>query len=351
MAAVLQLRGAAITTAHLRTFLQRLDEAGFLDSARAEHHRRQRVEEFRARPARPAVHAGGAYPDGMRLRPFLEAGYRHAEGPGGLPRPMNPSLPPPRGVIAPHVDLHRGAPTYSWAYKAIAEARPADLYVVLGTCHTGVDGAFAATLKPYETPLGVVPADAAFTSRLQRLWGYDLQRGEFAHATEHSIEFQAVYLRSLRITAPMVPIMCDSLHSLVPYGATPTAVPIVADFVSALHDAIVADGRAITVIAAVDLAHIGQRFGDAWLVDADRQRATEIADRETVALALQPDAEGYYAQVMRDRDARRICGFTPIYLLSALMGKLGGAGELLRYTQWVDRDLSSSVTFVSALYP
>jgi hypothetical protein len=53
---------------------------------------------------------------------------------------------------------------------------------------------------------------------------------------------------------------------------------------------------------------------------------------------------------MRDRDARRICGFTPLYLLAWLMQAEGRSGELLRYTQWVDADLSSSVTFCSAVF-
>ena len=78
-------------------------------------------------------------------------------------------------------------------------------------------------------------------------------------------------------------------------------------------------GAAITIIAAVDLAHIGRRFGDAWLVDASRRAQVERADLEMLELALAPDAEAFFDHVMRDRDARRICGFTPIYLLSALM--------------------------------
>lgn len=65
---------------------------------------------------------------------------------------------------------------------------------------------------------------------------------------------------------------------------------------------------------------------------------------------LRPDADAFYADVMRDRDARRICGFTPIYLLTALMQAEQRRGELLRYTQWVDTDLSSSVTFASAVF-
>ena len=65
---------------------------------------------------------------------------------------------------------------------------------------------------------------------------------------------------------------------------------------------------------------------------------------------LTPDADAYYAQVMGDQDARRICGLTPLYVLTALMQAEQRRGELLRYTQWVDTDQSSSVTFASAVF-
>jgi AmmeMemoRadiSam system protein B len=252
------------------------------------------------------------------------------------------------------VDLHRGAPTYSWAYKALAEAGPADLYVILGTCHTPVEGHFAGTLKPYDTPMGAVPTDRVFFEHLGRNWGSDLFAGEFSHAGEHSIEFQAVYLRSLGLAgdkgAPIVPILCDSLHTMVPSGRSPREVPLISSFLNALRRTLIEDGRHVTLIAAVDLAHVGPRFGDSWSVDPDQQARVGAADREMLDLVLAPDADAYHAQVMRDHDARRICGFTPIYLLTALMQDEGRRGELLRYKQWVDVDLSSSVTFASAIY-
>jgi hypothetical protein len=349
LSAALTLRGVSLTEQHVRTFLNRLDEGGFLEGPRWEHRYTSRKAEFLARPLRAATHAGGAYPSSVPdLNRMLHAAYLHVDGPGALPAER--STETLRAVIAPHVDLHRGAPTYSWAYKAVAETQPAELYVVLGTCHTPVEGHFAATRKPYDTPFGPAPTDAAFLDRLQLLWGRDLFAGEFSHAGEHSIEFQAVYLRSLGIEAPIVPLLCDSLHSMVPAGKSPMDVALVREFVEALHAAIRSDGRQITLIAAVDLAHIGQRFGDRWVVDPARQRTVEGADREMLDLILAPDADAYYEQVMRDRDARRICGLTPIYILSALMQAEHRQGALLRYTQWVDTDLSSSVTFASAIY-
>jgi MEMO1 family protein len=352
ISAALQLRGVPATAAQVRSFVERLDQSGFLEGPRAAHRLEQRRAQFLERPVRVAVHAGGAYPDGVdALARMLADAYVHADGPGSLPAPREARVEPPRGLIAPHIDLHRGAPAYSWAYKVVAEAEPAELYVVLGTCHTPVAGAFAATRKVYDTPFGGAVNDEAFLDRLQALWGQDLFTGEFSHANEHSIEFQAVYLRSLGIQAPMVPILCDSLHSLVPASASsPRDVAVVAEFLTALAEAMRSDGRSITVIAAVDLAHVGRRFGDAWLVDEARCRLVGEGDRELLELALAPDADGFYDHVMRDRDARRICGFTPIYLLAALMQNEGRRGELLRYQQWVDTDGSSSVTFASAVY-
>jgi AmmeMemoRadiSam system protein B len=351
----LLLRGSTITQAQLQSFLSRLDEGGFLEGPWADYRFEQRRSAFLAQPVRAAIHAGGAYPDGLEQLPrMLGAGYIDPNGPGALPSPRDPDAPPLRAIIAPHVDLHRGAPTYSWAYKALAEARPAELYVILGTCHTPVEGHFAATRKPYATPLGAVPADDEFLDRLGQAWGHDLFEGEFSHAGEHSIEFQAVYLRWLGLggadAAPIVPILCDSLHSLVPYGRSPRDVPLVHDFLVALQRTLSEDSRRITLIAAVDFAHVGPRFGDRWRVDRQHQESVGRGDQEMLDLILEPNADAYYAQVMRDRDARRICGLTPIYLLTALMQAEQRRGELLHYTQWVDTDQSSSVTFASAAF-
>ena len=355
IAAALQLRGARINSGQVRSFLERLDAAGYLEGPRSRYRLEQRRADFRARPVRLAVHAGGAYPDGIdELPEMLARGYLDPDGPGALPGVRDPQARPIRGLIAPHIDLHRGAPTYSWAYKALAEAQLAELYVVLGTCHTPVEGSFAATAKPYDTPLGPVAADADFLDRLGRVWGQDLFAGEFSHAAEHSIEFQAVYLRSLGLAgagaAPIVAILCESLHSLVPPSQSPRAVARVAEFVEALRQAMRDDGRRITVIAAVDLAHIGPRFGDHWPVDETHLERVARDDREMLDLVLKPDAEAYYQQVMRDQDARRICGLTPLYLLASLMEAEQQAGELLRYQQWAEPGGGSSVTFAAAAY-
>ena len=117
---------------------------------------------------------------------------------------------------------------------------------------------------------------------------------------------------------------------MVPDGESPRDVSAVSQFLAALQQTLAEDNRRITLIAAVDLAHIGPRFGDQWQVDLAHRAIVGTADREMLDLVLQPDADAYYGQVMRDRDARRICGFTPMYLLTALMQAEHRRGQLLR---------------------
>src|SRR5207244_7992586 len=167
----------------LRSFLTQLDVAGFLEGPRAEYRFEQRQAQFLAQPLRPAIHAGGAYPNGPAdLAHMLAAAYLHADGPKAVPAKPKAGASALRAAIAPHVDLHRGAPTYSWAYKALAEAQPAEVYVVLGTCHAPVVGHFAATHKAYDTPLGPVPTDPAFLEHLAVEFGRDLHASEVSHA-------------------------------------------------------------------------------------------------------------------------------------------------------------------------
>jgi hypothetical protein len=59
-----------------------------------------------------------------------------------------------------------------------------------------------------------------------------------------------------------------------------------------------------------------------------------------------PDPGAFFASVAADGDSRRICGLSPIY---AFLRALPGArGELLRYSQWPDRQ--GTVSFCAAAF-
>ena len=374
--------GAGLTAADVLAVAERLDEAGFLDSPRFAERRRRIESDFAASPTRPAAHAGGAYAgEAEALRKQIAGFFEHADGPGaaldglaaardfdpvvsreGLVATRGFDLRSPqgatsigrlrdsgiRGLLAPHIDFHRGGPAYAWAYKEILERCDADLFVVLGTCHAGMAEPFAATLKAFETPLGPVPADRDFLDALGRRYGGDLLASEGAHRVEHSIEFQAVMLRWALGDRPftMVPLLASFLHEAVWTGQGAEADPRVPRFLAALADTLTASGRRVCVVGGVDLAHVGPRFGDAEPNTPVFLAEVERADRAMLETITAGDARAFFASVAADRDARRICGLSPIYTFLRVLP--GAHGRLLRYRQWPDPE--GAVSFCAAAF-
>jgi AmmeMemoRadiSam system protein B len=322
------------------------------------------AEAFRALPSRPAVHAGGAYPgEPAGLRAFLERQYTAPGGPGALPGPV--TRPTPRALIAPHIDLHRGGHSYAWGYRALAESEPADLYVLLGTCHLPMRRPFAATSLPYDTPFGAVTGDAAFLARLQERAPFDIYEDELSHRREHALEFQAVHLRHLGHTgdggpATVVSILCVP-PAAVPDGGTPRDDPATEQFIQALAETVAEDGRRVCYIGGADFAHVGPQFGDPAPVDQRFADHVRVGDLAMLALAAEGDADGFYRQVVQEAPGpgmagesvavggpRRICGLAPMYALLRLVD--GVRGSIVHYDQWIDQGGAGSVTFGCVLF-
>jgi hypothetical protein len=328
-------------------FAARLDDAGFLDSPRFAERQRRIEETWLASPSRPAAHAGGAYAgEAEALRSEIDGFFVDPEGPG-LPE-AGAARPRLRGLIAPHIDFHRGGPTYAWAYRALLERADADLFVILGTCHAGMEDPFTVTLKPYETPLGPAAVDRGFFEALQRRYRDDLLASETAHRSEHSIEFQAVMLRRLFGDRPftILPVLASFLHEAVWTGGAPEADPRVPRFLDALGDSIAGSSLKVCVIAGVDLAHVGPRFGDALANTPAFLERVAREDRTMLEPVTAGDPAAFFESVAADGDSRRICGLSPIY---AFLRALPGArGELLRYSQWPDQQ--GAVSFCAAAF-
>jgi MEMO1 family protein len=338
--------GEAPSVEQIAALVERLDDAGFLDSERFQARRRATDDAFRQSLVRPAAHAGGAYagePAALReqIGGFFAAGAvarSAAERPGTL-----------SGLIAPHIDFHRGGPTYGAAYQEVLDRSDADLYVILGTCHAGMPDPFAVTLKPYDTPLGPAAVDRDFYEALARRAGQDLLASEPAHRAEHSIEFQAVMLRSLlggRRSFTILPVLASYLHEAVWAGSDPEADTRVPRFLDALRETVAASSRRVCLVAGVDLAHVGPRFGDPDPNTETSLAAVEREDRIMLESVVAGDARGFFSRVAADRDARRICGLSPIY---SLLRVLPQPGRLIEYRQWPDPE--GAVTFCAVSFP
>lgn len=347
-ASYMQRHGEFLFRERVEEIIGLLDEHGFLESPGFAERQRRMEEAFHASSVRPAIHAGRGYaPEPGALRAQIDGFFAPPDGPGA---PGSPSGPRLQAIIAPHIDFHRGGPVYAWAYRELAENCPADLFVILGTCHAGMEDPFALTLKDYETPLGAAPVDIDTCHDLSRRFGESLTGSELAHRGEHSIEFQAVFLKYLfagRRDFSIVPVLASFLHESIERGADPESDPRISRFVDALGETLAASGRTACLVAGVDLAHVGPRFGDPGPVTPTLLRQVEHDDRAMLEAVAAGNAQGFYESVARDGDRRRICGLSPIYTLLRCLGP--SSGQLLKYAQWPDPQ--GTVTFASLAFP
>jgi AmmeMemoRadiSam system protein B len=304
---------------------------------------------FRQADSRPSTLAGRSYPaEPEALQRELSGYFEHPDGPGGTP--PSPDASRLAGLIVPHIDFERGGPCYAWGYREAEGAAEPDRWLVLGTVHAATTQPFVLTTKHFETPLGAVEADRDFLDGLLPVLGSAYLADEFAHRAEHSIEFQAVFLRHR--TAPerpvrIVPVLCGSLRRYVEEKRSPADAPEVEGFLAALRHALATAGGKTMVVVSADLAHVGPRFGDRDPMTPGRLRELAEEDQALLRLVEAGDAEAFFRAVMQERDRRRICGLPAIYAALRLLE--GARGRLLRYGQWPDA--SGTVSFAAmALY-
>ena len=329
----------------LEQLCQVLDEGCFLEGGNFERHYRQLAGSFHESPVRGAFHAGVSYEaDPALLKEGLGKLFETPAGPG-LPDGRNPERRIP-GIIVPHIDLRLGGHAYAWAYKELAEAEPPELFVILGTGHNGTLNPYVLTSKRFATPLGEVPVEAGFVSRLHALHHGDLFADELAHRSEHTIEFQVLFIQQLFGNAiPIVPVLCSFSYAAPGSGHAGDSIE---RFTETLRTMIAEDGRRVCLIASADLAHMGPRYGDADGIEGEELEAVKRCDREMLRHVEEMDAEGFRGYLAQERDRRRICGFSPIYTM--LKSMQAERGRLVAHDHGEMDPVGSICSFASVVF-
>jgi len=145
---------------------------------------------------RKAVFAGKGYEANPEMLKAQLTGYFTQQGGPGLPD-EGADKKVLKGFVAPHIDFTRGGTCYAHAYKALGESNYADVFCILGTCHTPMQNPFAFTLKSFETPLGIAEVAKDIVEDCAERLPFDPFHDEFSHRTEHAIEFQVIFLQYL----------------------------------------------------------------------------------------------------------------------------------------------------------
>jgi hypothetical protein len=331
-------------------FIQTLDENLLLDSDHFRSALSKLEEDFRRSEARPPFHAGLSYPtDPRELRELITSFYLHEKGPGPLPSAFNG--PPAIGLAAPHIDLRSGGPTFAWAYHALAQGEPPARFVILGTAHQGAENLFCLSSLDFETPLGRVRTDRTFIDTLVLNSAVDFCKGEILHRSEHTIEFQIVFLQHLygeTIPYTIVPVLCSIDPELFFRPEFEEKRLVFHEFISRLRQTIIESPGKTCLIASVDLDHIGPRYGDGFTPNGATIQQILKSDLEFLEYLEQLKEREFLEMARQINPLRKICGFGPLYtLLKALDGV---QGKLLHLDHSIVDSRNSFVTFASMVF-
>ena len=335
--------GALVFRSEAERIVEELGGLGILQTDAYGREKERVIRAFAASPERAAALAGTSYPEDPReLASLLDRIL-------SLPVPPAEPLPgPPCALAAPHIDLRAAERTYAAAYRTLRGTAPSAI-LLLGTGHSLEGGRFCTTAKTFRTPLGRVRTDEEAVSRIREAAGGALSPDDIAHRNEHSLEFQLLFLQRLfpMESVPILPVLCGQMEDLFGTVRSPLEDPAVASFVEALSSWLAGPPAGKAVVAGVDLSHVGPKFGDSR-TGASLEPEFRAHDREVLDALAAGDASALFLAGARSRNRYRICGFSALWTLLALLP--GIRGTVLDYDVWHEEPSRSAVSFAAVAF-
>ncbi|HSE83525.1 MAG TPA: AmmeMemoRadiSam system protein B [Thermodesulfobacteriota bacterium] len=338
--------GNLLYSDEINGLIKKLDEALLLDSENYRAFKNNLEGEFRSSPVRESSHAGLSYPhEANEVKQWIDGYFSEAEH----SHPTKTEFGEVRGIISPHIDFRRGARSYALAYRELMNLNSSDTFIIFGTSHyADVENPFILSKKSFRTPFGEAETDTEIVESLASSCSWDVFEGEIAHRTEHSIEFQVVFLQYLlggKKKFKLVPILCNSFFRMIHNGSSPAEDPQISTFLHLIRQTISDLDDKAFVVAGADLAHVGLKFGDPEPVSDSTLTWIKNRDLLSITFTEKLDAEGFFNTIKEEKDKRKICGLSPIYaLLSTVKAE---KGKLLDYDQALEPDTGSVVSFAS----
>lgn len=252
---------------------------------------------------REAVVSGSFYAeDSCSLHEQIKSCFLSEFGPGKLPGKL--SKKEITGVICPHAGYAYSGPCAAYSYKAIAESKKPDVFIVLGTAHAGFGN--SVSMEDWRTPLGIAKVDKEFAKILMK---NGIEHNEAAQEGEHSIEVQIPFLQYILEDFKFIPILVSDLA-----------------VVSAIKKTIMQADKKVTFIASSDFTHYGANYGYAPF-NADIKKNMQKLDAGAIDYIKKIDAKGFLDYI--DKTGATICGRMPIAaMLDCIKAE---KAELLKY--------------------
>jgi len=337
-----QRGGVLVGTDEVKGLLAHLDESYLLETERFKKARDRVVADFSGRGVRPCSHCGQTYPgDPHALRDRLDEIL--ASGPS-VPRPGGKIT----GLVSPHIDLSAGHKVYSSAYQTLKYATP-NRVLLLGVGHQLTSHLFCLTDKDFETPLGVVKGEKSLIHELREAGGDIIAGSDFTHRSEHSIEFQLIFLQHLLNgqAFSIIPILCGFVQSCLPEYSRAAYLDETGPFLEALKGILRDGGKETLLVAGIDFSHIGPKFGHE-MPAGYLQGQSEAHDKNLLQHLSALDADRFWEESRRVEDKFNVCGFSALACLLEILPT--SKGQVLNYQIWHEEPTRSAVSFAAMVF-
>jgi len=334
-------KGVFISSEEVEQVIAELDSLFLLDSERYRQQRKRIVSSYALLKKREAFHAGRSYPKNQEeLRDFLDSFFS-----GTADHFSDLVGKRISGLVAPHIDLKIGKRIYVKAYRTIQNCPP-ERVLLLGTGHNLGDSLFSLTEKDFETPLGLVRTDKDWVRELRLAGDKIVASDDLAHRSEHSIEFQLLFLQYLFGTEFLsVPILCGSFQKHLHQASRPQEIPGMNRFLEVLR-AWPAEAETSLIIAGVDFSHIGLKFGHRQSASALLMEAKKH-DQFLLDALCRGNIKEFWSESRQADDKYNVCGFS---CLACLMEILPGCqGNVLDYDFWEEEATQSAVSYAAVI--
>jgi AmmeMemoRadiSam system protein B len=334
-----QKGGVLVGSDEVHRLLSKLDESCLLDSDKFKSTKDRIVADFASKKVRPCSLCGQSYPrQPAQLTKMLD----------DVLASQSPS-PEPEGnitaLLAPHIDLAAGHQVYASAYGMLKYTTPSRV-VLLCIGHRMFDDLFCLTDKDFESPLGVIKNEPSLIRKLREAGGDIIAADDFAHRSEHSIEFQIIFLQHLLAakTFTIIPILCGGLQSNLPGYERKAYLEKTGSFLQELKNCINND---TLIVAGVDFSHIGLKFGHDMPAEYLESQAT-AHDQNLLEYLSQMNTESFWQESNRMQDRFNVCGFPALVCLLEVLSP--SRGYVLNYQLRHERPTQSAVSFAAVVF-
>jgi AmmeMemoRadiSam system protein B len=345
---ILKLTNHLVSEYEIIEFVKQLEQANFLENEKVNEIRRKIYEEFKNSSIRKAIHKGLSYPENiLELSSFMAKFLKIEE----IKFPTQTII----GAISPHIDLIRGGSVYAKTYSELQKSVIPDIVIAFGVSHKGGVSPFIFTKKEYETPYGNIQVDNELYVKFKEVLWYEPDEEEFFHKDEHSLEFQALWLKYIwrDKTPKWLPILVTDFERFCEKNP-PSKIEYIEKFFSSAEiilKELLNQNKKVLILAGVDFSHVGPRFGDDIEITTEIKKTIEEYDKKILNLALELKADEFFLNVAETENETNICGLSATYSALRFIKSINpnAKGKFLDYSQ-ADDPFGGFVSFASVVF-